>query len=277
MHNQQERLKVAEERERKIKDNLERIKHKIVVFSGKGGVGKTTVAVNLAYALAKNGAAVGLLDADITGPNVPQMLGLREPPEMSEGGILPQSVGLPNLKVISLATMIPPDAPVIWRGPMRSKALDQFLGDVAWGELDFLVADLPPGTGDEVMTIAQKMAPEMAVIVTTPQEMSLIDSRRAINMAKKMGVPKIGVVENMSGLRCPHCGHLIELFGSGGGERAALDLGVQLLGKVPFNLEARKGADLGRPIILEDEGSDISEALEQIAHKIVELLNEETD
>ena len=131
MHNQQERLKVAEERERKIKDNLERIKHKIVVFSGKGGVGKTTVAVNLAYALAKNGAAVGLLDADITGPNVPQMLGLREPPEMSEEGILPQESSLPDLKVISLATMIPPDAPVIWRGPMRSKALEQFLGDTS--------------------------------------------------------------------------------------------------------------------------------------------------
>jgi ATP-binding protein involved in chromosome partitioning len=273
MHNQQERLKIAEERERKIRDNLERIKHKIVVFSGKGGVGKTTVAVNLAYALAKNGAAVGLLDADITGPNVPQMVGLREPPAANEEEILPQSVGLPNLKVISLATMIPPDAPVIWRGPMRSKALEQFLGDVLWGELDFLVTDLPPGTGDEVMTIAQKMGPEMAVIVTTPQEVSLIDSRRAINMAKRMGIAKIGVVENMSGLKCPNCGHEIDIFGSGGGERAALDLGVHFLGKIPFNIRARQGADVGRLIILEDERSDISEAFKQVVQEIMEFLD----
>ncbi|MCR4404410.1 MAG: Mrp/NBP35 family ATP-binding protein [Candidatus Acetothermia bacterium] len=276
MHSQQQRLKMVEEQERRIKDNLARIKHKLVVFSGKGGVGKTTVAVNLAYALARSGKEVGLLDADLTGPNVPQMVGLQEPPAVAEEEMLPQAASLPNLKVISLATMIPADAPVIWRGPMRSKALEQFLGDVAWGELDFLVADLPPGTGDEVMTIAQRMEPELAIIVTTPQEVSLIDARRAINMAKRMGIPKIGVVENMSSFRCPNCGHELELFGSGGGERAARELAVMFLGKIPFNLEARRGADLGRPIVLEDQGADISEAFEQIAREIVRLLDEES-
>ncbi|MGQ9477272.1 MAG: Mrp/NBP35 family ATP-binding protein [Candidatus Bipolaricaulia bacterium] len=271
MHNQQERLKLAEEQARKIRENLEGVKHKLVVFSGKGGVGKTTVAVNLAYALAKNGAAVGLLDADITGPNVPQMVGLHEPPEVTEDErLLPTERD--GVRVISLATLIPPGSPVIWRGPMRSKALEQFLGEVAWGALDFLVADLPPGTGDEVMTMAQRMEPEMAVIVTTPQEMALIDSRRAINMAKRMGIPKIGVVENMSGLKCPNCGQELELFGSGGGERAAQELGVHFLGRVPFNLRARLGADQGRPIILEDEGADISIAFEQIADRIEKVL-----
>lgn len=271
MATQSERIKLLEEQQRRIKENLARIAHRVVVFSGKGGVGKTTVAVNLAYALAKRGKKVGLLDADLTGPNVPQMIGLHEPPEVSEEGQLlpPERDGV---KVISLATLIPPDSPVIWRGPMRSRALEQFLGQVAWGELDFLVADLPPGTGDEVMTMAQRMEPELAVIVTTPQEVSLIDARRAINMAKRMGIPRIGVVENMAGFKCPNCGHAIEPFGSGGGERAAQDLGVHFLGRVPFELRAREGADRGRPIILEDEGTDISIALKQIADRVEELL-----
>ena len=274
MQNQQEeRLRLVEEQERRIKDNLAKIKRKIVVFSGKGGVGKTTIAVNLAYALARSGNQVGLLDADITGPNVPQMVGLHELPLATEGDriVPPEKDGI---KVVSLATLIPPDSPVIWRGPLRSKALDQFLGDVIWGELDYLVADLPPGTGDEVLTMAQRMEPQVAVVVTTPQELSLIDGRRAINMAKKMGIAKIGVVENMSGLRCPHCGHLIELFGSGGGERAARELGVHFLGKVPIDLRAREGADEGRPILLEDEGAEISLSLLQVAEAVVELAEE---
>jgi len=274
MQNQQEeRLRLVEEQERRIKDNLAKIKRKIVVFSGKGGVGKTTIAVNLAYALARSGNQVGLLDADITGPNVPQMVGLHELPLATEGDriVPPEKDGI---KVVSLATLIPPDSPVIWRGPLRSKALDQFLGDVIWGELDYLVADLPPGTGDEVLTMAQRMEPQVAVVVTTPQELSLIDGRRAINMAKKMGIAKIGVVENMSGLRCPECGHEINLFGSGGGERAARELGVHFLGKVPIDLRAREGADEGRPILLEDEGAEISLSLLQVAEAVVELAEE---
>ncbi len=179
-----------------------------------------------------------------------------------------------GVRVISLATLIPPGSPVIWRGPMRSKALDQFLGDVLWGELDFLVADLPPGTGDEVMTMAQRMEPQIALVVTTPQEMSLIDSRRAINMARKMGIAKVGVVENMSGLRCPKCGHEIDPFGTGGGEGAARELNVHFLGRIPINLEARAAADLGKPAILQDEGADISRALIQVAQAVVKLAEE---
>ena len=267
---QTERLKLIQEQQKRIKEVLAGIKHRVVVFSGKGGVGKTTVAVNLAYALAKRGKRVGLLDADITGPNVPKMIGLHEVPHATDDNrmVPPEKDGI---KVISLATLIPPDSPVIWRGPLRSKALDQFLGDVVWGELDYLVADLPPGTGDEVLTMAQRMEPQLAVIVTTPQEVALIDSRRAINMAKKMGIPKIGVVENMSGLRCPHCGREIDLFGSGGGERAARELNVHFLGKIPLDLKAREGADEGRPIVLEDEEAEISQALLQVADKVITL------
>jgi len=220
---QVERMKLLQQQQQRIKENLAKIRQRIVVFSGKGGVGKTMIAVNLACALAKRGRRVGLLDADITGPNVPQMVGLHELPQGTEDNLMipPEKDGI---KVISLATLIPPDSPVIWRGPLRSRALDQFLSDVVWGELDYLVADLPPGTGDEVLTMAQRMEPQLAVVVTTPQELSLIDSRRAINMAKKMGIAEIGVVENMSGLRCPECGHEIDLFGSGGGERAGRPL-----------------------------------------------------
>ena len=266
---QAERLKLIQDQQRRIKEVLEGIKHRVVVFSGKGGVGKTTVAVNLAYALAKHGKRVGLLDADITGPNVPKMIGLHEVPSVANDRMVPPEKD--GIKVISLATLIPPDAPVIWRGPIRSKALDQFLGEVAWGELDYLVADLPPGTGDEVLTMAQRMEPQLAVIVTTPQELALLDSRRAINMAKKMGIPKIGVVENMSGLRCPHCGHEIDLFGSGGGERAARELNVHFLGKIPIDLKAREDADAGRPIVLEDEEAGISRALLRVAERVIAL------
>ncbi|MBI3950190.1 MAG: Mrp/NBP35 family ATP-binding protein [Acidobacteria bacterium] len=269
-----EKLKLVEEQQRRIKENLAAIKHRIVIFSGKGGVGKTTIAVNLAYALAKRGSRVGLLDGDITGPNVPKMIGLTERPWVAEDErmIPPEKDGV---KVISLAMIIPPDSPVIWRGPLRSRALDQFLGDVMWGELDYLVADLAPGTGDEILTMAQRMEPEVAVIVTTPQEMSLIDSRRAINMAKTMEIPKIGVVENMAGLRCPQCGYLIELFGSGGGERAARKLQVRFMGRVPMNLKARQGADEGKPIILEDEKADISQALFEMVEAVVKLIEED--
>lgn len=273
MTTQAELLEMAKEQQRRIRATVDCIKQRIVVFSGKGGVGKTTIAVNLAYALANRGSDVGLLDADLTGPNVPKMVGLQGRPPVSHGGpIMP--LERHGLKVVSLATFIPPDSPVIWRGPLRSKTLDQFLGDVDWGLLDFLVADLPPGTGDEVMTIAQHMEPQTAVIVTTPQEMSLIDSRRAINMARKMNIPRIGVVENMSGLRCPDCGSLIEVFGSGGGARIADEFGVRFLGSVPMNLNAREGADRGAPVILSEPQSDISQALLQIAQEVLSLTGE---
>jgi Mrp family chromosome partitioning ATPase len=259
-----------------VKHNLRGIKHRIVVFSGKGGVGKTTVAVNLAYALAKRGRNVGLLDADITGPDVPKMTGLLEKPlPTGDKRVMPPLAH--GVKVISLASLIPNDTPIIWRGPLRSRALEQFLADVDWGQLDYLIADLPPGTGDEVLTMAQRMEPRMAVVVTTPQEMSLIDSRRAINMAKKIGISRIGVVENMSGLKCPECGHELDLFGAGGGELVARELDVLLLGSVPMNPRARACADVGKPIILEDETADVSRALSHVVDGIIDVVESERD
>ena len=272
MKSQDERLRQIKERDERIKKNLVKIHHKIVIFSGKGGVGKTTVACNLSYALIKDGFKVGLLDADITGPNIPKMIGLegRQPLANSEEEIMP--LDKDGLKIISIASLIPSNTPVIWRGPLRSTALSQFLGDVVWGELDFLIADLPPGTGDEVLTTAQKMQPDMAIIVTTPQEMALIDSRRAVNMAKQLHINHIGIVENMSGLICPKCGYEIELFGKGGGKREAEELGVLYLGNIPINLEVRKKADEGIPIILDNEREDISQKIKKIAKKIEEIL-----
>jgi len=255
-----------------IKEALGLIKNRVVVFSGKGGVGKTTVAVNLAFALSKRGKKVGLLDADITGPNVPQMVGLKEIPGAEGGRIVPSERG--GVKFVSIASMIPPGTPIIWRGPLRSKALDQLIGEVNWGKLDVLIGDLPPGTGDEVLTITQRTAPKLAIVVTTPQEVSLIDARRAANMAKKMEVPKIGIVENMSVLICPHCGGRIELFGKGGGSRVAAELGLKFLGEVPIDLKARIGGDAGEPIVLSDPDSEISQAFFTIADEVLRTLGE---
>lgn len=265
-----EQPETASDQRQRIRENLRDVRERIVVFSGKGGVGKTTVAVNLAFSLARRGKRVGLLDADVTGPDVPKMVGLLGKPVKGEPGFMvpPEREGV---KVISIASLIPEGSPVIWRGPLRSRALDQFLGDVAWGSLDHLVADLPPGTGDEVMTMAQHMQPQLAVVVTTPQEMSLIDCRRAINMAKKMGVERIGVVENMSGLRCPECGYRIAVFGSGGGKRIAGELGVVFLGRIPMDLDLREKADQGTPVMLGDGPSGIHRAFVEITERVIEM------
>ena len=268
----EEQKKKIDLENKKITDNIHHIKHRIVVFSGKGGVGKTMVSVNLAYGLHLHGNKTGILDADITGPNVPKMIGIQDKLHISESGILPQESG--GVKVVSMANLLPPDQAVIWRGPLRSKMLNQFLGDVEWGNLDYLIADLPPGTGDEILTITQNMKPDMAIIVTTPQEMSLIDSARAISMAKTMNIPKITLIENMSGLICPKCGHRIELFGIGGGKRQAEEMNIAFLGAIPINLEARKLADEGKPIVIENEETDISIAISGIVEEIENLLNE---
>jgi ATP-binding protein involved in chromosome partitioning len=177
-----------------------------------------------------------------------------------------------GLQIISIAPMIPEEAPIIWRGPLRSGAISQFLSDVVWGELDFLLADLPPGTGDEVLTTAQKMLPQMAIIVTTPQEVAITDCRRAVNMAKKLEIQHIGVVENMSGLICPHCQDEIDLFGTGGGERMAKEMGAAFLGKIPMELDLREGGDAGTPAMLADPESDVSTKFLDIATKITEIL-----
>jgi ATP-binding protein involved in chromosome partitioning len=266
-----DRVKELEEQDRRIDQNLEIIRYRIAVFSGKGGVGKSTVAVNLAYALLNAKMKVGLLDADITGPNVPQMVGLSGTPEvMDENQILPQIKD--GLRVISIAPMIPKDQPVIWRGPLRSSTISQFLADVVWDELDVLVTDLPPGTGDEVLTVSQKMHPQLAIIVTTPQEVSLLDCRRAVNMAKKLNITKIGVVENMSGLICPSCGTTIDFFGTGGGERMAHEMEVAFLGRIPMEQKGRECGDKGQPIVLHYPDSATAKGFVSIADNVIKLL-----
>ncbi|MFH1249909.1 MAG: Mrp/NBP35 family ATP-binding protein [bacterium] len=273
MTEQKDRMTEIQEQDKRIEQNLELIKYRIVVFSGKGGVGKSTIAVNLAYSLLKDSLKVGLLDADITGPNIPQMVGLSGMPEMMDlHQILPQIKD--DLRVISIAPMIPKDQPVIWRGPLRSGTISQFLADVVWDELDVLVTDLPPGTGDEVLTVSQKMHPQLAIIVTTPQEVSLIDCRRAVNMAKKLNIPKIAVVENMSGLICPHCGVAIDFFGTGGGEQMAKEMDVTFLGRIPMEKQSRECGDNGTPVVLKYPESQTTNAFLEISRNVLKFLKQ---
>ncbi|KAA0000207.1 MAG: Mrp/NBP35 family ATP-binding protein [Thermoplasmata archaeon] len=240
-----------EELNRKIKENLKNVKHKIAILSGKGGVGKTTVAVNLAYALAMKKYETGLLDADIHGPNVPKMLGIEhESVYGDEQGMEPIKAA-PHLKVISLAFMLGKDMPVIWRGPLKMTAIKQFIGEVKWGNLDFLIIDLPPGTGDEPLSIAQLIRGD-AIIVTTPQDVALLDSRRAVNFARQLGMKVLGIIENMSGFRCPHCGREINLFKVGGGETAAKEMEIDFLGRIPIDEKVVVSGDAGIPFVKED-------------------------
>lgn len=269
-----DKAKQIQEQDKRIEDVLKKIKQRIVIFSGKGGVGKTTVAVNLAYSLIKQNRSVGLLDADITGPNVPKMTGAESSPGVDEKSkkIIPQIKY--GLQIISIAPMIPIDSPVIWRGPLRSATISQFLSDVVWGELDYLLADLPPGTGDEVLTTAQKMLPKMAIVVTTPQEVSLVDCRRAVNMAKKLNIPVIGVVENMSGFICPHCGKEIDIFGTGGGEKMSRQMGAEFLGSIPMEVQTRYAGDNGRPVVLNGQESKTAKAFTNIAKNVEDLVHD---
>lgn len=262
-----------QEEDKRIENSISKIKHRIAVFSGKGGVGKTTVSVNLAYGFQLNGFASGILDADITGPNVAKMLDVKDQVIVLNEQIIPfEKYGV---KMISIASLIDPGQPVIWRGPMRSKVINQFLADVDWGELDYLIADLPPGTGDEILTIAQKMKPHYAVIVTTPQDVSVIDAERAINMARKLEIPFIGVVENMSGFVCPHCGAVVNIFGEGGGKRLADKLGVPFLGSIPIDIDARISGDSGKPVVLDKPTGEVSVAFSTIVESIENHFKEE--
>lgn len=271
--NDQEKQKAYEEEEKRIKENVSRIKHRIAVFSGKGGVGKTTVAVNLAYVFQAEGFSTGILDADITGPNVPKMLNIDDDFIYLDGKIIPfEKYGA---KMISMASLLKNGQPLIWRGPLRSKVINQFLADVEWGDLDYLIADLPPGTGDEILTIAQQMNPDYAVIVTTPQEVSIIDAERAVNMAKQLNIPFVGIVENMAGLVCPHCSAVIELFGVGGGKKLADKYNIPFLGSIPIDIDARILGDKGIPIVIEKPDCEVTNAFKSIINLMEEHYQKE--
>lgn len=259
---QPETLAEVWEAELKAQERLKQIRHKLLVMSGKGGVGKSTVSVYLALGLARRGHRVGLLDVDLHGPDIARMLGLAERFHMGpEGGIQPQS-GRENLEVLSIEGFLADrDAPVIWRGPMKHKAIRQFLGEVEWGRLDYLVIDSPPGTGDEPLSVAQVVTGARAVIVTTPQEIALADVRKAINFCRHVNLAVLGLVENMSVLICPHCGGEIHLFRQGGGQKTAAAMGIPFLGSLPFDLRVMEGGDLGQPLAESPEASPFSRAL----------------
>jgi ATP-binding protein involved in chromosome partitioning len=257
-----------------IKLRMGKIKHKIAIISGKGGVGKSLVTVNLAALLAKDGreGKVAIFDADLTGPCVPKMMGLKDEKLMAgPPGIFP-AVGAEGVKVISMALFLPSDdSPVIWRGPLKMGAIRQFLAEVAWGPLDYLLVDLPPGTGDESLSVLQ-LLPEIdgVVIVTIPSEVSQSVVKKAITFARKMDVPIFGVVENMSGMICPHCGETIEVFSKGGGERVAEEMDVEFLGSIPLDPRISADSDEGTPFILRHPDSPASKEFMRIVEKIEE-------
>ncbi len=240
------------------------VKHILAVGSGKGGVGKSTVTVNLAVALAEAGASVGLLDSDIYGPSIPIMMGVHRQPEMvGKRMIPPVSHGV---KLMSLGFLLPDDtSPVVWRGPMVGKAVSQMLMEVDWGELDYILADLPPGTGDASLTLAQAIPLSGAVIVMTPQEVAVQIATKTLNMFRTLKVPILGIIENMSYLLCPHCEQSVELFGHGGGRKASQRLEVPFLGEIPLDPELRRGGDVGRPILIEKPDSPVAAIFRQVA------------
>jgi len=243
------------------------VRHVVAVASGKGGVGKSTVAANLAVALARLGHSTGLLDADIYGPSVPMMFGINERPRIEGNRILPfEKYGV---KLMSLGFVVDADTPVIWRGPMVMKGIEQMLGDVEWGALDFLIVDLPPGTGDAQLTITQKVPLSAAVIVTTPQDVALIDARKGLAMFRKVNVAVAGIVENMSGFVCPHCGETTDVFKRGGGERTAERLGTAFLGRVPLDPAIVEGGDAGVPIVVAQPEGPHAEAFRRVAEAVV--------
>jgi ATP-binding protein involved in chromosome partitioning len=243
------------------------IRNIIAVGAGKGGVGKSTTAVNLAVALQRKGARVGLMDADVYGPNTPQMLGIDSAPEVSESKrmIPPEAFGI---KVISMGMLVPADQPIIWRGPMLHGAVQQFMRDVEWGELDYLIVDLPPGTGDVSLSMAQSVPVAGAVVVTTPQGVSVSDVRKAVAMFRQLNIPILGVVENMSFFVCDHCQERTEIFGHGGGVKMAEDMGIPMLGQIPIDTRVRSGGDEGRPIVSAAPDAPAAKAFFDIAGRV---------
>jgi ATP-binding protein involved in chromosome partitioning len=242
----------------------------IAISSGKGGVGKSTVSANVAVALVRAGYRVGLMDADIYGPNIPRMMGADAKPEVQGGKIQPLEAH--GVKLMSLGLIVERDAPAIWRGPIIMKVIQQFVRDVDWGELDYFLVDLPPGTGDAQLSLAQTVHIRAAIIVTTPQEVAVGDSLRGAKMFERVGVPVLGVVENMSYYVCPHCGERSEIFLAGGGTRLADELGVPLLGQVPLQARVPDLADAGRPIVVAEPDSPAAQALDGVARRVTDAL-----
>lgn len=244
------------------------VKNVISVASGKGGVGKSTTAVNLALALATNGAAVGLLDADIYGPSIPQMLGLGGRKPASEDGKTLNPLLAHGIRAMSIGFLIDDEQPMVWRGPMVTQALTQLINDTAWGELDYLIVDMPPGTGDTQLTLSQRVPLSGAVIVTTPQDIALLDARKGLKMFRKVSVPVLGIVENMSTHVCSQCGHEEAIFGSGGGAAMAEQYDVPLLGSVPLDRDVREQIDSGQPSVAADPGGPIAQRYQEIAFRM---------
>jgi Mrp family chromosome partitioning ATPase len=261
------------EQQRLVRTRMDRIRHKIIIASGKGGVGKSTVAVNLARALSNKGYKVGLLDADITGPNIPKLLGIEDNLlHQGELGIDPVDAG--GIEVVSMAFVLSDkSSAVVWRGPMKMIAIRQFLTDVNWGDLDFLIIDLPPGTSDEPLSVVQ-LIPELtgAIIVTTPQEVALLDSRKAVNMVKGLKVPVLGIIENMSGLCCPHCGEIIDIFKTGGGKKASEEMDVPFLGKIPLDQQICLLGDSGVTFV--DQSTTTSKSFLDIVARLLDEIGE---
>ncbi len=262
-----ERVKQSKEAEKRIAEKMKGIKHKLMVLSGKGGVGKTTVAVNLAATLALKGFKVGLLDADIHGPNVPKMLGVQNAKlQVNEEQKIVPVEPIPNLKVISIQMALPQDdLPVVWRGPLKHKAIQQLLDEVAWGELDYLIVDMPPGTGDESLSVAQ-LIPDMdgMLIVVTPQEVAILDATKAINFAKQMNKSVVGIIENMTG----------EIFGEGGGKKTAEKYKVPFLGSIPMDGNIVRCGDTGTPFVLEYKDTEAAKAFENVVNNLQNVLGE---
>ena len=256
-----------------VNESLGKIKNKILVMSGKGGVGKTSTSVNLSIALAEKGYNVGIIDVDLHGPDVPRMLGLEGTPQVNENKKLNPISYSETLKAISIESFTPnKDDAIIWRGPLKFSAIKQFIGDIDWGNLDFLIIDAPPGTGDEPLTVAQTISDAKAIIVTTPQEVALADVRKSINFCKTVKMEIFGLIENMSGFSCPHCGEMIELFGTGGGEKTANQMGVRFLGRIPFDPKMVACGDSG--VCYQDSHSDsaVTKAFTDVAETMSKLV-----
>ena len=253
-----------QEPQQPLMPGVERI---VAVASGKGGVGKSTTAVNLALALSAAGRSVGILDADIYGPSLPTMLGITGRPTSPDGKVL-DTMSAWGLKAMSIGFLIPADSPTIWRGPMVMGALEQLMRDVAWGALDILIVDMPPGTGDVQLTMAQRVPLAGAVIVSTPQDLALIDARKGLNMFRKVDIPVLGVIENMSYFVCPHCGGRSDVFTHGGARRAAEEMGVDFLGELPLDMSIREGSDSGKPIVATDPQGMHADAYGAIAEAV---------